>query len=227
MGDGPRIDEVERELRLARAREHAASKAEELAMRENLPVHVDPPASPLPYLAATGISTAAMGVGVLALGLPLLPVATWGLTFLACALILKRMDDVPPDHPNAVVRWLSDRVESLRDKFGIELYGVAAMTTFIQLEVGSLSTSAYSLADLLANPIGTAISWFIGELIESIMNLVQAFLWWMPLFGAGWQLGLAVIAAAWAVLWVLDMPEPPPEDYGAKELLELGRELTE
>jgi len=225
MSDDPTVEDVERELRLARARELADRKAEEAAMRANLPVRVDTPASPIPYLGATGVSLAAMAGGILALGLPALTVATWGLTFLGVAMVLKRMDDVPPDHPNGLVRWLSDRVERMRDSYGVELYGVISLTTFIQYEIASLSTASVPLQRILSDVPGGLIEYLVTEMIESIMNAVWAALWWMPLFGGGWQLALAVIAAAWAVLWVLDMPDPPPEDYGGREIAELGKEL--
>ena len=206
MSDEPTIDEVERVLQLERGRELAERTAEETAMRENLPARVDEPDSVVPYLGATGVAGAAMGIGILGLGLPVPTVSAWGLTFLGLALLFRRMDDVPPDHPNALLRWAGSRVERLREKFGAELYGVMSLTTFVQYELSSLSNTDLSLAEFLADPVVVAVTWFITETIESLMNAIWASLWWLPLFSQGWQLALAVIAAAWAVLWMLDMP---------------------
>jgi hypothetical protein len=209
----PTLDEVERELRLARAEEVRAEIAEREAMRSNLPVRADEPASPLPYLGATAVTSVALVAGVVFAGFPLVLAAQFGLTFLGLSMIFKRMEDVPTDHPNGLLRWASDRVEVLREKFGVELYGMISLTAFLRAEVMSLSSSSISLAELLANPIAGVIQWFVSELIESIMNAVWAALWWLPLFtGAGVQLALAVIAAAWAVLWVLDMPDREPDE---------------
>lgn len=214
----PTIEDVEREVRLARARRLAEAKSREVTLRADpearevlpsrgdLPARIDDPASPIPYLAATGVTLAAMLAGVFGLGLSALPVATWGLTFLGVSMVLKRMDDVPPDHPNGLVRWVGDRVERLRDTFGIELYGVMSLTAFIQYEVASLSSSSIPLQRILTDIPGGLAEYMIREVIESFGNMVQAFLWWMPLFGSGWQFAVPIVAAAWAVLWVLDMP---------------------
>ena len=211
--DGPTIDEVERALKLAKAEELRAQVAEREAMHANLPVRVDEPASPVPYVAATAITSVALVAGVVFAGFPAAIAAQYGLTFLGLSMIFKRMEDVPTDHPSGLLRWVSDRVEALGEKFGVELYGMISLTAFLRAEVLSLSSSNVSLAEFLANPIVGAVSWFVSELIESIMNAIGAVLWWLPLFtGVGWELALAVIAAAWSVLWVLDMPDRESED---------------
>ena len=223
-GDGPSIDEVERALRLARAEEVRARVAEREAMRANLPVRVDEPASPAPYVAATAITMVALVAGIAFAGFPAALATQFALSFLALSMIFKRMEDVPSDHPSSVLRWASDRIEALGEKFGVELYGMISLTAFLRAEALSLSSSSISLAEILANPIGGIIQWFVAELIESVMNAVWAALWWMPLFsGAGWQIAAAVIAAAWAVLWVLDMPDR--ERDGSGEVERLAREV--
>lgn len=205
--DDPTIDEIERGLRRARAEEIRSQIAEREAMQATLPTRVDEPASPVPYLGATAITSVALVAGIVFAGLPAFLATQLALTFLGAAMILKRADDIPTDHPNALLRWVGDRVDRLGDKFGIELYGLMALTTFLRAEVLSLSSSTVSLAEILASPVAGLIQWFISELIESIMNAIGAALWWMPLFAnLGWELAAAVIAAAWAVLWVLDMP---------------------
>lgn len=202
----PSLDEVERELRLVRARERARELAETEEMRENLPARVDGPTSIVPYLGATGVGGAAMLAAVLALGLPAATVATYGLTFLALGMALKRVEDVPPDHPNALLRWASDRIERLGEKFGVETYGLIALTTFLHYEVASLSVPAVPLSRLLADFPANLIVYLVQELIETVMNMVWAGLWWIPLVtGTGWTIALSVIAAAWAVVWMLDI----------------------
>ncbi len=206
--DQPTIDDVERELRRAQAEDLRARVAEREAMEANLPTRVDEPASPLPYLGATAITSVAVVAGVVFAGLPALLSAQVALAFLALAMIFKRADDIPTDHPNALLRWVGDRVDRLGDKFGVELYGLVALTTFLRAEVQSLSSSAVTLAEILASPVAGIIQWFVSELIESIMNVIWAAMWWLPLFtNLSWELGVAVIAAAWAVLWILDVPE--------------------
>jgi hypothetical protein len=214
----PTLDEVERELRLVRARERALELAETAAMRETLPARVDRPTSAVPYLGATGIGGAAMLAAVFALGLPAATVATYGLTFLALGMGLKRMEDVPPDHPNALLRWAGDRMERLGEKFGVETYGLMALTTFLHYEVASLSVPAVPLAELFVDFPGNLIVYFVQEIIETVMNMVWAGLWWIPLFTeAGWAIALSVIAAAWAVVWMLDLPVDEEEVGAAPE----------
>jgi hypothetical protein len=196
-----------------------------------LPTRVDPPATVLPYLGATGVAGAAMLAGVLVLGLPVSTVATYGLTFLGLGMALKRVEDVPPDHPSALLRWVGDRIERLGEKFGVETYGLVALTTFLHYEVASLSVPAVPLSRLLSDFPANLIVYLVRELIETVMNMVWAGLWWLPLFtGTGWTIALAVIAAAWAVVWVLDMPERV-EDYGtgelARDMEQLGREAID
>jgi len=227
MRDEPTIDEIERELRRARAEELRAQVAERRAIQADLPVRVDEPASSVPYFGAAAITSVALVAGIVFAGLPALLSTQVALTFLAAAMILKRADDIPTDHPSALLRWVGDRVDRLGDKFGIELYGLMALTSFLRAEVQSLSSSAVTLAEILASPVAGIIQWLVSELIESIMNAVWAAMWWLPLFSSlRWELGVAVIAAAWAVLWVLDMPERV-EDFGAGEVAELGDGLAD
>lgn len=232
MSEDPTIDEIEREVRRARADEVRAQIAEREAMRADLPDKADPnkadePASPAPYLAATAATTVALVAGIVVAGLPAFAATQIALTFLGAAMILKRADDIPADHPSALLRWVGNRVDRLGEKFGVELYGLAGLTTFVRAEAQSLSSSSLSLAEILASPIAGLIQWFIAELIESIMNAVWAAMWWLPLFmNLGWGLGAAVVVAAWAVLHVLDIPQRV-EDFGAGEIARMGQEIQE
>ncbi len=215
--DAPTIDEVERALKLAKAAELRVQVAERESMRANLPVRVDEPASPVPYVAATAIGSVALVAGIVFAGFPAALATQYGLTFLGLSMIFRRMEDVPVDHPSDLLRWASDRIEALGEKFGVELYGMISLTAFLRAEALSLSSSSISLAELMSNPIGSVIQWFVAEMMESIMNAVWAALWWMPLFaGVGWQLAVAVIAVAWGVLWVLDMPDRPEGDVAGE-----------
>jgi len=224
MSDDPTIEEIERELRRARADELRAQIAEREVTESNLPTRVDEPASPLPYLGATAISSVALVAGIVFAGLPAFVATQVALTFLAAAMIFKRADDIPTDHPNALLRWVGDRVDRLGDRFGVELYGLMGLTTFLRSEVQSLSSSTVSLAEILASPIAGLVQWFISEMIESIMNAIWAAMWWLPLFAnLSWELGVAVIAAAWAVLWVLDLPERD-EDHGTGKIARMDQE---
>lgn len=110
-----------------------------------------------------------------------------------------------------MVTWLHDRAVQLEGKFGVEFYGVAALTSFLRAEADLLS--GVSIDGFLANPIGSAMAWFVSALIESIMNLVWASLWWFQLMQEveGLPLLAGIIGAGWVVWRVLDIT-PAPED---------------
>jgi len=165
----------------------------------------------LPYLTATLLAVVSMTILVAATTLPAAGVFQIGLTFLAVAMVVRRLEDAPQDSDNPVVAWLHDRAMQLEGKFGVEFYGVAALTSFLRAEVDIVT--GLSLDGLLANPIGTAISWFVSALVESILNAVWAALWWFELMQRvdGLPLLGAIIGAGWLVWRVLDIT-PAPED---------------
>lgn len=185
-------------------------EGEESATREPGSGEWDRPAV-LPYLTATLLALTAMIVLVLSTTLPAAGVFQIGLTFLAVAMVVRRLEDAPKDSDNPVVAWLHDRAIQLEGKFGVEFYGVAALTSFLRAEVDLVT--GISIDGFLANPIGAAIVWFVSALMESIMNAVWASLWWFQLMQEvdGLPLLGGIIVAGWLVWRVLDIT-PDPED---------------
>lgn len=178
----------------------------------------------LPYAGATGLAVVAMVALVAATALPAAGVLQVGLTFLAVAMIARRLEDLPPDAGSAPVAWVAERLRRLGDDFGVEFYGLASLTAFLRAEARSLLQSDVSVADLLSNPVGTAITWLITEAIESLMNAIWATLWWLQLLRAlpGLWVFAATLAAGWAVWRILDIT--PREG----DLLDgLGQDLAE
>lgn len=165
----------------------------------------------VPYLTATLLAVTAMTVLVLATTLPAAGVFQAGLTFLAVAMVVRRLEDAPRNSDNPVLSWLHDRAVQLEGKFGVEFYGIAALTSFIRAEADVVTD--LSLSGLLSNPVGTLISWFVSALIESIMNVVWASLWWFELMQQvdGLPLLAAIIGAGWLVWRVLDITPDPEE----------------
>jgi hypothetical protein len=170
--------------------------------------------SPRPYLVAIGVGVAAMLVLIAVAGLPAAAVFQIGLTFLAVAMVVRRFEDIPEDTDNPVLGWLYDRVVQLEGKFGVEFYGIAALTSFLRSEVDLVDDLA--VGDLLANPVGAAISWFISALIESVVNAFWASLWWLQLLQAtdGLYVFVGIVMAGWLVWRVLEITPP---DGGAEE----------
>jgi hypothetical protein len=158
-----------------------------------------------------GVSLAAMLLLVVATSLPAAGIFQIGLAFLAVAMIVRRFEDIPEDTDNPVLGWIYDRVEQLEGKFGVEFYGIAALTAFLRAEADWATD--LSIGDLLADPVATAIQWFVGALVESIMNAVWSALWWLQLMQVieGWPLFIAVVVAGWLVWRVLDI-SPTKED---------------
>jgi hypothetical protein len=165
-----------------------------------------------PYLQATGLAAAVLAVLVVVGGFP--PAATFqlGLTYLAVALVARRLEDLPPEVGSRPVRWGAERLRRLEDDFGVEFYGLASLTAFLRAQVLSLSETEISLSGLLDDPIVSLVTWLIAELIESVFNVLWATLWWLQLLravpGIGWF--VAVVAAGWAVWRLLDV-EPRGE----------------
>lgn len=163
----------------------------------------------LPYLGAAAVGLAAMITLVAATALPAAGVFQVGLTFLAVAMVARRVEEIPADSEHPLVAWTADHLDRLGDRFGVEFYGMASLTAFLRAEVISLSSTSLSLADLLSNPVGTAISWLVSEFVESVMNAVWAALWWIPLLQAtpGTGAFVATVAVGWLVWRMLDDPE--------------------
>jgi hypothetical protein len=165
-----------------------------------------------PYLRATGLATAVLAVLVVVGGFPAAATLQVGLTYLAVALVARRLEDLPPEVGSRPVRWVAERLRRLEDDFGVEFYGLASLTAFLRAQVISLSDTEISLSGLLDDPIVSLVTWLISELIESVFNVVWATLWWLQLLravpGVGWF--VAVVAGGWAVWRLLDV-EPRGE----------------
>lgn len=164
-----------------------------------------PPSSPRPYLAATGIALIAMVLLVATTALPAPEVFQIGLTFLAVAMGVRRLQDIPYGGHNPLLAWLHDRADDLAERFGVEFYGIAGLTAFLRAEADLVTD--LSVGDLLANPLGAAISWFISALVESIVNAIWSALWWVQLMRVidGWPLFLGIVGAGWLVWRILDI----------------------
>lgn len=172
-----------------------------------------------PYLRATALAVSTLAVLIVVAGVPVAATLQVGLTYLAVALGARRLEDLPPDAGGRVVQWVAERLRRLEDDFGVEFYGLASLTAFLRAQVISLSETEISLSGLLENPIVSLVTWLISELIESVVNMVWATLWWLQLLravpGVGWF--VAVVAAGWAVWRLLDVEPPGGTDPAVAE----------
>jgi hypothetical protein len=176
----------------------------------------------LPYLGAVGLAGAVMAVLVAVTSLPVAGVVQVGLTFVAVALVARRLEDVPPDAGNRVLAWVAERLRGMGDRFGVEFYGLASLTAFLRAEAISLSQTEISWAELLDDPVVSAVTWLITEAIQSFMNAIWAGLWWLQLYREvvplqGLGVFVAVIVAGWGVWRVLEIT-PRPRDPGLEGL---------
>lgn len=191
---------------------------------------VRPGAGPLPYLAAAGLAGAAMAVLVAGLALPAAEVLPVGLLFLAVALGVRWLEDLPPGTGGRTLSWVAEHVRGLGRDYGVEFYGIASITAFLRAEATSLAETELVLDSLLNEPVRSVISWLVTEAFESMVNAVFAVFWWLELYrGVADAYGASVFAgilvAGWAVWRVLGIT-PPPDDERVTELgEELAREL--
>lgn len=164
------------------------------------------PAGLATYAGASAVASLAMVVLVLGLGLPAGGVVLTGSFFLAVAATMRRLQDLDSRELPPVLAAVVDHLEELGDRWGLEFYGIASLTAFLRAEARSLLDSGVTLAEFLASPLSAAIRWLVAEFVESIMNAVWAPLWWLQLFQAvsGLEVFIAVVAAGWAVWWLLD-----------------------
>jgi hypothetical protein len=171
-----------------------------------------------------------MAVLVAGLALPAAEVLPVGLLFLAVALGVRWLEDLPPGTGGRALSWVAEHVRGLGRDYGVEFYGIASITAFLRAEATSLAETELVLDSLLNEPVRSVISWLVTEAFESMVNAVFAVFWWLELYrGVADAYGASVFAgilvAGWAVWRVLGIT-PPPDDERVTELgEELAREL--
>ncbi len=210
----PEIEEIERALASRRALE--AQERNQPAAGRGLGRGV----VLTPYLRATGLGSLAMAGLVLATAIPAAGILLYGGTFLAVAMGVRALEDLPVESDTRVLHWLADRADALSEKFGVQFYGVASLTAFIHAEISTFGGLGFPLKAILSNPIGVGVGWFVQALVQSILNFVWSALWWLQLIavdGIGGGLLAAIIVAGWLVWKVLDH-QPLPRDDGSRTL---------
>ncbi len=155
----------------------------------------DTAASNVPYLVAAAFAAAAVAAITLLTALPPGPVVELGVIFVALAVVVRWLEDVPRDRGGPILRMCADLCASSRDAWGLVFYTLAGCTTFVWLETGSL----------LRLEVG-----------ETLTNALSAAVWWYPMWDAvGAEVGVTpyvlILAAAWAFWLVLGIrPEDEP-----------------
>jgi len=189
---------------------------------------VRPRAGPLPYLAATGLAGVSTAVLVLGVALPAAAAVPVALLFLAVALVVRWLEDLPPGTGGRALSWVAERIRDLGRDYGVEFYGIASITAFLRAEATSLAETELVLDQLLNEPVRSVISWLVTEVFESMVNAVFAVFWWLELSrGVVGSYGISVfagiLAAGWAVWRVLGIT-PPSDD---ERMAEFGKKLAE
>lgn len=184
-------------------------------------------AGPVPYLAATGLAGLSVAVLVLGVALPAAVVVPVALLFLAVAVVVRWLEDLPPGAGGRAVSWVAEHIRDLGRDYGVEFYGIASITAFLRAEAASLAETELVLDQLLDEPVRSAISWLVTEAFESMVNAVFAVFWWLELYRGvaesyGISVFVAILVAGWAVWRVLGIT-PPPD---GERLAELGEELA-
>lgn len=176
-----------------------------------------PSASLVQYAGASALATVAMTALVIGTAIPTTGILKYGSTFLLVAIAMRWAQDLDRDSEHPVVRWLARRSESLGNKFGVEFYGISALTAFAWAELSTMSIFSVPLARVLADPIGVAVGLFVEWIMESITNALSAILWWLDLFrapGVDTRTAILIMVAGWAVWRVLDLKSPAPTPAG-------------
>lgn len=125
--------------------------------------HASTRASRLPYLFALAIAITVVAAIALLTPLPAGPVVELGTIFVALAVVERWLEDTPRDQGGPWLRWCGDRCAALRDAWGLVFYGLAALTTLVWLETGSLLRLEFG---------------------ETLGNVLSAAVWWQPLWEA-------------------------------------------
>ncbi len=155
---------------------------------------------------ATGLTVGgALGL-ILGLGFPAAVVAEVAGVYLLLNLLARALFD--PDR--ALFEGKGGRLTRIAENqlldWGTNFYGVSAVTSLFVAEVNDIANMNWSIAEILSNPIGTAISLFVAGLIDFIGNVIGAALWPFQLFqlmGGNWVLALSVGFVAWLVWWLI------------------------
>ena len=112
-------------------------------------------------------------------------------------------------------RWISSRLDAVldrwvRDKSGGGLYGMIALSVFFGKEVRALfgNEGIFSGAEFVR---GQIIQYFIGFSVDSIKNMIEAFIWPWSMFSEFGLIQSAVfVLACWAVFTVSRRYLPQP-----------------
>lgn len=125
--------------------------------------HAPTPTSPVPYLFALAIAVAVVAAIALLTPLPTGPVVEIATIFVGLAVVERWLEDVPRDQGGPWLRWCGERCAALRDAWGLVFYGLAALTTLVWLETGSLLRLEFG---------------------ETLGNVLSAAVWWQPMWEA-------------------------------------------
>ena len=153
------------------------------------------PPSTTPYLVACALATASIAAAALLTTLPTGPIVELGVIFVALAVVVRWLEDMPLDQGGPWLRRCAELCAARRDAWGLMFYALATVTAFIWLETGSLLQLAIT---------------------DTPANLLSAAVWWYPMWESvapahGVDTFVLMLAAAWAFWLVLGIrPEDEP-----------------
>jgi len=156
------------------------------------PLRVD---SPGPYVAAGVFGAFVIGLTVALTDVPTAPLVGIGILFAALAVTTRRLRELAKEPRVGLARRARSLCRALDERWGLEFYGLAAVTAFLWLEAGSLVRL---------------------EIGDTLGNAGLALLWWYPAWmHVGDPLGtptfVMLLAAAWTFWFVLGVhPEEEP-----------------
>jgi len=148
-----------------------------------------------PYLAASAFGIAATILVVTLTDVPTAPLLGVGTTFALLAAATRRLRELPTEPHGPLARRACVLCRALEERWGLEFYGLVALSTFLWLEAGSLVRLEFG---------------------ESLRNVLDAAIWWYPMWlEVGEPLGVTtfvmLLAAAWTFWLVLGVhPEEEP-----------------
>lgn len=148
-----------------------------------------------PYLAALGFGIVATALVLTLTEVPAAPVLGIGTIFAALSIATRRLRELPHRPRGPLARRVCALCRSLDQLWGLEFYGLAALSAFIWLQAGSFVRF---------------------QPAESFANVLEATVWWYPMwmevgqpFGA--STFVMLVAAGWTFWFVLGVhPEAEP-----------------